>query len=100
MKLIRNGEDIAKARREANKDCDKCPICGQKDPKLILFNRRSFYKDRKYSIDGYVQNEGIRYSVDRYNCTTCDSTWESEPYQDPEDPYGGFNGYNTIKLMK
>lgn len=54
---------------KANKDCNICPVCGEKE-------------NIEYS-HSYIENAGMGESIhtDFYRCKSCFSEWESEMYK-------------------
>lgn len=84
-KTPKQANKFARARKIANKDCDRCPCCGE---------TKSWSRYQQEGIDGkgIVNPLSVRtwtrvifhkryMKRDKYKCCTCGAEWESNPYQ-------------------
>lgn len=71
-------------RLKANEGCDVCPCCGEVLSTFEYIKRGKMDKGiltglyKSYS-KGIFKMKYMR--IDCYHCLTCDTEWESEPYE-------------------
>lgn len=75
MKIIKISDfptSMQTKRLEANKGCDICPCCGNKNV--------------RHSLDPFTYTKGFLfwkkyYRIDCYKCNNCDAQWQSELFE-------------------
>lgn len=82
MKITQNGLNYKKLKEEANKDCNKCPACGEESKCEIVSKtgiRQYHTKYFRNKIMGIFPH-GDLYAIDYYRCYTCNTYFQSDPY--------------------
>lgn len=75
-----------KLRLEANKDCDTCPCCGEKDIRNIdiKFDYDFKIKIKLYKLYWPFKIIYVFLKKDMYECKKCECHWESDWYETGE----------------
>ena len=86
QKMIGKQYYYDKLRLEANKDCEKCPCCGEKDTDNIKheLDGDSRIKIKPYKLYWPFKLCWFFFMKDKYECKTCGCRWESEWYETGE----------------
>lgn len=84
IKTSSDAADLKRRRDEANYGCSVCPCCGESTPRIFylkdgkLHNGISSIVLCTYIKTGLFKREAKH--VDYYECHTCGSEWQSDPY--------------------
>lgn len=94
MKITKYGISEAELRKaKANVGCDVCPRCGENKSDMdyviesmesgkdvpIMFNKGILHLGYYTKYKGIFRT--VIYHVDQYKCLSCNTEWESEPYE-------------------